>query len=330
LAREVWFVRLTADGSVLDSQLVGGGCAEDTPYGDACDGLPVIRLVPPASRVAPTATVAWWAPGNGCGGWSREGGNVEVSLDTLSAVRRSEHVARTGGPTDTIWKSWDFARLAFSSEWETAPNDDCPARKRGPFVGVPKMELPIAFVDAHWKSASIQACATTLNASRGVALPGTRKSKAILRALVSTTDALFVEVEDLQPSPRPASLQVCVAEMNARMYDYCQVSLTPQCVRVAMDGRRLSGTLAVETAEGAARLRIQLPPEMQALSIAYLDGRGGSIATSAYRSGDVTSLGDVFPLGPAQATCAFQDEQLHFVRTPRTRTRALLDTEGLE
>jgi hypothetical protein len=192
------------------------------------------------------------------------------------------------------------------------------------------MVLPDAFVDREWRNATIEPCATTMSATHGVALPGTRRSKATLRALLSATDVLFIDVMDPASSLRPASLQVCFAEMSTQTYDYCRMPFTPECVRLAMDGRRLSGTLAVEAVEGAARFRIPLPPEMSALSIAYLDGRGGSIATSAYRTGDATSLGEVFPLGPSQATCILRDGQLHYAPAARSPTRALLDTDGLE
>lgn len=98
---------------------------------------------------------------------------------------------------------------------------------------------------------------------------------------------------------------------------------------MALDGRRLSGKAAVERAEGAARFRIQPPDDMNAMSVAYEDGRSGSIA-SAYRSGDVTSLGTIVPLGRAQATCVHEKEMLQLLRTSRTSTSALLDTAGLE
>ena len=326
---EVWLVRTASDGTVVDHQLVGEGCAEDTPYGVACDGLMMVRVEPPKSALPTTATVAWEGPGPGCGGWTRGSGDIEVSLDTFTALRRSEWSARAREPDDTHSTHWDFTTWSFTAEWQTG-SGDCPERKRGPSSNIPKLPLGRAFLDGAWQTASLKECATTIDATHGVALPGTTKSKTLLRAVVSETDALFVDVVEAPLAKPGGSLQVCFAEWGGQSYDYCHMPIAPECVRVTLDGHVLSGKTTVDRAPEQPRFRVQLPPETTAISVSYLEAGGRSISSSAYRRGDATSLGRILSFGPTVATCHLEGNALQRT-TPRPKSEeALLSSEGLE
>jgi hypothetical protein len=326
---EVWLVRTTGDGTVVDRQLVGEGCAEDTPYGVACDGLTMIAVEPPKLALPTTATVAWEGPGPGCGGWTRASGDIEVSLDTFAALRRNEWSARAREPDDTHSTHWDFTTWSFTAEWQTS-SSDCPDRKRGPSLNIPKLALGSAFLDGAWQTASLNECATTIEATRGVALPGTTKSKGLLRAVVSETDALFVDVVEAPLAKPGGTLQVCFAEWSGQSYDYCHIPIAPECVRVALDGHVLSGKTTVTRAPEQPRFRVQLPPQTTAIGVSYLEAGGRSISSTAYRRGDATSLGRILSFGPAVATCHLEGTALQRT-TPRPKDEdALLSSEDLE
>ena len=328
-ANEVWLVRTARDGAVVDRQLVGEGCAEDTPYGVACDGLMMISVEPPKSAQPTTAKVAWQGPGPGCGGWTRGSGDIEVSLDTFTALRRSEWSARAREPDDTHSTVWDFTSWSFTTEWQTGQGD-CGERKRGPSLNIPKLALGSAFLDGAWQTASLNACGTTIDTTHGVALPGTTKSHGVLRAVVSETDALFVEVAEPPQAKPGGALQVCFAEWSAQSYDFCHMPIAPECLRVAVDGHVLAGKTAVDRAPEQPRFRVQLPPETTAISVSYLEAGGRTISSSAYRRGDATSLGRILSFGANVATCHLDGNVLQRT-TPRPKSdAALLDTEGLE
>jgi hypothetical protein len=328
-ANEVWLVRTAGDGAVVDRQLVGQGCVEDTPYGVACDGLALIQVEPPTSAQPISAKVAWQAPGPGCGGWTRGGGDVEASLETFTALRRSEWSARAREPDDTHSMYWDFTSWSFTTEWQTGQGD-CGERKRGPFFNVPKLALGSAFLDRAWQTASLNECATTIDTIHGVALPGTTKSHGALRAVVSETDVLFVEVVEPPQAKPGGALQICFAEWSAQSYDFCHMLIAPECVRVALDGQVLSGKTTVDRAPEQPRFRVPLPPETAAISVSYLEPGGRSISSSAYRRGDATSLGRILSFGANVATCYLDGNALRRA-TPRPKSdSALLDAEGLE
>ena len=326
---EVWLVRTARDGSVVDRQLVGSGCAEDTPYGVACDGLEIIRVQPPTSAAPTSVIVDWDGPGPGCGGWTRGSGDIEVSLESFVVRRRSEWSGRAAGAEDSHSRRWDFSAWSFTSEWQTS-NGDCAARSRGPSFSIPKLALGSAFLDGAWRTANLSRCATTIDSSHGVALPSTVKSAAVLHAVVSETDALFVEVVAAPPAKPGAELRACFAAWNAHSYDYCHLPVSPECVRIALDGHVLSGNATVERAPDRARFRVQLPPETAALTVSYVEAGGRSVSSSAYRRNDATSLGNISSLGAEVASCHLDGQSLQRSTPPRDPKHELLDTKGLD
>lgn len=324
----VWLARVAADGTMGEHRRAGVGCAEDTDYGAACDGLQLLKLQPPKTKNARTAVIEWDSPGPGCGGWTRASGSIEVSLDTFALLGRTEWAGRAAGPNDSTAKSWDFAHLRFKTEWDAGP-DPCPKIHRGPLLGVPRLQLGAAFLDGGWRNAQLDQCATRLDAQHGVALPGGRKSQASVQAVIADTNALFVDVTEPPDAKPGALLQVCFAEFGARMYDYCSVGgVPPQCVRIALDGRLLAGQADVQRASDKPRFRIQLPPEQSALTVSYIEASGRSISSSSYRANDPTSLGDVYGFEPKVASCPLVDGQLRFTFTPLPPNRDLLDVDG--
>jgi len=322
-----WLVHLAGDGTVVEHRRAGVGCAEDTEYGVACDGLQVLRLEPPKIKDASTITLQWDNPGPGCGGWTRASGGIEVSLDSFAMRGRTEWSGRAAAPDDSTAKTWDFVHLRFKTEWDAGPGP-CPKIHRGALLGVPKLQLGAAFLGEGWRDAKLDRCATRFDGEHGVALPGSRKSKASLQAVISDTDALFVDVTEAADARSGAVLQVCGAEWGSRMYDYCSVGLVPDCVRVALDGRVLAGHAEVQRASDKPRFRIQLPPEQNALTVSYIEANGRSIGSSAYRAHDATSLGDVYGFEPQVATCRLTDGELRFSFTDLPATRDLLDVDG--
>ncbi|HVJ16273.1 MAG TPA: hypothetical protein VM686_12615, partial [Polyangiaceae bacterium] len=302
---------------------------EDTGYGVACDGMAVLSVKPPAATAPTTATVQWQGPGPGCGGWTRAHGDVEVSLESLGMLRRSEWVGRARGTDDSQSWNWDLTQLSFTSEWQTS-NGECPARRRGPAFAIPKLELGSEFTTEAWKVASFDRCATTLDSAHSVALPGTAKATARLRAVISDSQTLFVDVIEA-PGARPgANLLVCFADGDQQDYAYCRGTLKPDCVRVAMDGTIRSGQTVVERAPDKTRFRVQLPPDTSALTVSYVEAGGRSLSSSAFRAGDTTSLGSVFPLRPSIATCPLTPSGLVYTPTAPDPERALLEPDGLE
>jgi len=326
----IWLVRMGAGGAVVDRQLVGAGCAEDTPPGGACDGLGPIAVLPPTTEKQNVVVVSWESAGAGCGGWTRSGVEIDVSLESFRVLRRSEWQGRVAEPDERHSKSWDFASLHFTSEWEVVQGGSCGKRTRGPFLGIPRMALPEKFVDGDWRTTDFDACAAIVDPARGVAFGGAAKSNTTLRLLMSDSNFLFVDVAE-DPHVRGSGvLQVCSAEWNAHTYDYCQVHERPRCVRISMDGRLLAGKATVERAAERPRFRIQLPPEIGAISVGYVEPSGRSVGSSDVRLGDLTSLGRVFPIGTTVATCELVESRLLFSRAPRRSDRPLLDPEGLE
>ncbi len=327
---DVWIVHLAGDGTVVDRQLVGDGCTADTPYGVACDGLRLIHVEPPASAAPNSVVVGWEAPGPGCGGWERGSGEIEVELDSFRVLRKNDWSGRAAGPADSHTRRWDFTELSFTSEWDTANDDTCPARKRGPAFAIPKLELARAFLDGAWQTASFDQCAATLHDARGLASPGTAQSAATVRALLSEKGALFVDVVDVSGAPQTkpdGRLQICFAASNSQSYDYCRSATRAECVQISLEGRRLSGRVAVVRASDKPRFRVQLPTDTSAIGITYVDAGGRTLGNSAYLSGDATSLGQVFSLSAAVATCELKDGRLEYEVAPRRSAQALLDVE---
>jgi len=323
---EVWVVREGEDGSVIDRQLIGSGCAEDFSYSAACDA--VISIQPPRSPTQDTVVVAWEGPGPRCGGTQRASGDIEVSLESFAVIRRSQWHSRTIGPDDSVHTYLDFSDWSFKSEWQTS--GACKARKRGPFFDIPKLELGKAFLDGGWRTASMDQCATTIDSRHSVAFQRTAKSTAVLRAVVSETDALFVDVAEGAHGTVPRELQICFAEYTARDYNYCVMPLAPDCLRVALDGHVLAGKATIERAPDTARFRVQLPPETSALSVSIVEAGLPIIGSSAYLRGDTTSLGRILSFSAEAATCQLDGNRLRLSTPPRDPERALLDAVGPE
>jgi hypothetical protein len=326
-ANEVWVVRTAENGMIVDRQLIGDGCVEDTPYGGACDGLSVIRVQPPNGATPKTVVVGWEGPGPGCGGWTRTSSEVEVSLESFAMLRRSEWAGRTRDPDDSEWIVWDFAEWSFKSEWQTSAGP-CPPRKRGPSFGIPKLALGSAFLDGGWRTASMDQCATTIDSNHSVRFRGTAKSKAVLRAVVSETDTLFVDAADANSKPG-TELRICFAMLSAHMYDYCHMPRDTDCLRVALNGQVLAGKTAVERAPDRPRFRIQLPPETTALSVSLAEAGSPVISSSAVHRDDSTSLGSIFSLGAEVVSCSLDGDHLQRSTPPRSPDRGLLDWTGL-
>lgn len=112
------------------------------------------------------------------------------------------------------------------------------------------------------------------------------------------------------------------------MFDYCRAGLLPECVRIALDGRVLSGHADVQRAADKPRFRVQLPPEQNALTVSYIEANGRSMSSSAYQRNDATSLGDVYGFEPKVATCRLVDGELRFAFTPLPAERDLLEVDG--
>ena len=327
---EIWLVRSDGEGRLVDRQLVAEGCTEDTPFGVACDGLMMAHVEPPKIAAPQTAIVSWQSPGPGCGGWTRGSGEIEVELDTFAVVRRSEWSDRAREPNDSHSVDWDFKGWSFKSEWQTS-DGDCPSRKRGPAFGIPKLALGSAFLDGAWQTANLEQCATTIDANHGVALPGTSKSTAVLRAVVSETDALFVDVVDVIEGQRRTrgELQICFDAWSTHSYDYCHMPASPDCVRVALDGRLRAGKTKIERAPDRPRFRVQLPPDTTALSVILVEPGPRTIGSSAYLRGDATSLANIFALGAEVATCHLDGDHLQRTIPPHRSDRASIDATGL-
>jgi hypothetical protein len=190
------------------------------------------------------------------------------------------------------------------------------------------LQLGAAFMEGGWRDATLDQCATRLDAQHGVALRGNKRSDASLQAVVSDTDVLFVDVTEPPDVKAGAVLQVCTAEWSSRIYDYCRGTLAPQCVRISLDGRVLVGHAEVQRAPEKPRFRIQLPPDQNALTVSYIEASGRSIGSSAFQMNDATSLGEVYGFEPKVATCRLVESRLRFSFTPLPADRDLLDTDG--
>ena len=326
---EVWLVRTNTVGAVVDRQLVAAGCAPDTPFGEGCDRTPLIYVVPRAGNAPSSVTVSWQNPGPGCDGWWRGNGELEIALDSFSPRRSSEWSGRAAAPDDSTTRDWDFSALSFKSEW-TTDGGDCKPRNRGPYFGIPRLTLDRGFLDEAWRTAKFDQCATPLDAAHGVTLPGDDKSAAVLHAVISDAGALFVDVIEAPEVMAGAALQVCFASWNAHSYDYCHDRTRAECVRMTMDGKRLSGSAAIERAPASTRFRVQLPPKTNAISVSYIETKGRSISSSDFRKGDITSLGAVFPISTEVASCKLVAGQLQFSFVPRQPDHLLLDFERLD
>lgn len=317
-------------GAVVDRQLVGAGCAEDTPAGGACDGLGPIVVLPPTTERPNSVMVQWDSTGAGCGGWTRSRVEIDVSLESFLVLHRGEWHSRVAEPDDRTSKSWDLSNLYFASEWRLDQGSTCGKRRRGPFLGIPRMVLPAEFISGSWRTMEFDACATIVDSAHGVSFQGAGKSSATLRVVMSDTHSLFVDITEAPQVKAGAVLQVCFAGWNAHTYEYCQVQGRPECVRLSMDGHLLAGKATVERSADKPRFRIQLPSETAAISVGYIEPGGRSIGSSGFRVGDLTSLGSVFPIGRSVATCELVDGRLQFSRAPRQSDNSLLDPAGLE
>lgn len=146
----VWLLRMDAQDNVTERQLAGIGCAEDTEYGRACDGLGPIRIEAPSTDHPKVATVLWDSVGPGCGGWSESSVRIAVSLDPLAVLRRSEWRSRRAEPEDTQSRHWDLHSREFSSEW-SMKGGECPDRSIAETAGIPELEVDEAFVGDLWR-----------------------------------------------------------------------------------------------------------------------------------------------------------------------------------
>jgi hypothetical protein len=186
---------------------------------------------------------------------------------------------------------------------------------------IPGIETDAAFLTGGWQSLSMQGCATTIDASNGVALHRT-KAKISFRALVSA-DTLFVElVPDAgEKLAKAAELRVCVAHGIPIAASYCRDKLTPDCARIALDGSVREGDLGLaggfSVQRAASRYRIPLPREHSALTVAFVEPHSGrSLSTSPLRPLDASSLSEAFEIAPELGRCEIRDNALVLVRRP--------------
>lgn len=315
---QFWLVALAADGSVTRHKPFAIGCTKDLPQGSWCGLPPSVEI----KHEGAVVTADWFSPAMRCASAYRSNGREIASLRTLHSLSSEQSFYRTLHFEESQTTTWDWQTLRGSLSWEVA-SDACPKLSRGPVPLIPGIETDKAFLDGGWQTLGMQGCATTIDASNGVALNRT-KANVSLRALVSA-NTLFVELEPSageKPS-KAAELQVCVAHGVPIVASYCKDNLTPECASIKLDGSvrsgdlGLDGGLRVKRAEGRLRYRIPLPSEHSALTVAYLDPLSGrSLSTSPLRPKDATSLSEAFDIAPELGRCEIRGSELMLVRRP--------------
>ena len=315
---QFWLVAQAADGRVTRQKSFALGCTKDLPDGSWCGS-------PPSAEVHAEGEIViaqWREPGMRCMSAFKSYGTETASLRTFHSLRSESTFYRSLEPYQSQTTTWDWQTLQGSFAWDVA-RDSCPAVRRGPVPVIPELEADASFSKQAWQTVPMQSCATRIDAKNGVSLGG-KKAKLGMRAVV-IDGFLFV---DLEPEPdgalaKAAELRVCAAVAVPVMGPYCMAKEVPECARIGLDGAVLEGSLGVEgglhveRAPARERFKIPLPLDHGALTLAYVEPKGGrSLSTTPLRPLDTTILSEVFDIEPKLARCEVRAGELMLVRNP--------------
>jgi hypothetical protein len=219
---------------------------------------------------------------------------------------------------------------------------------------IPQVTIDPSFTGDGWKTTALGGCSEYVDSSGEhgfVAFGGPGAADdATMHVVASADGTLFVEVRDdrwVGPSSHWVAddhVELWTSTEEPSYMDSClpHPDTTPPvqwAVRIA-DGRVFSGqghpdpaALPVDraSAPGVARLRIGLPDKTKAVTVVYSDGDDGAhqkrlIATSALRFGVTGTLGRLYVVKPAEASCAVRDGRLEprLVTPRRARDHAVI------
>lgn len=217
--------------------------------------------------------------------------------------------------------------------WEGAGDEIGPGPHSTQFEysPIPWLSLDDAFVNAEWKRADMSRCALSLDASgkNGYVIEGSAGSPADASVLVVAHDkVLFIEVSDdqIRRAGRGAAdrVEIWISEPLRSPGGSCapkeRRSLRSWSIRIADgqiaggEGRPAATVLRVESnriVPGRVRLKVALPSNENALSVAYADTDDGVstkrvFATSPLRRDRPYSIGSRAAWG-ADARCELRD-----------------------
>ncbi|HEY4118648.1 MAG TPA: hypothetical protein VGM56_12370 [Byssovorax sp.] len=307
-ALEYWLIAERA-GAVASRELLAAFCNDG--QGAAGVGQDTVTVGDRRVQIETSGGSAW-----------RWGTSLDLDLAPLRARTLATEGSFTLGPNRESTK-FDLGALRGDLTWtapacgpDGAPREDTTERSYLS-VFVPEVELDAATLGA-MKRAELGACAATLDGSgdHGWApWPRTSEPGRSLRAVLSTTHTLFVDVRGAPP-PRDARLEIWTSSDAPSYMDACLAlhpAPAPWLLRLA-DGRVTGGPRDVELLErtrrpgDVTRVVIHLPEKVAALTLAYSDGRAGKLsrafASSSIDPADAASLGRPWRVPARLATCA--------------------------
>ncbi len=310
---EYWLVERDGQGKVEQQIQFAQGCAEGSPTESWC-GLPPTASVHVEGSVA---TVNWFAPDMRCAGGGRSMGTERISLETFRSLYSETNSYRSMPADQDVTRTWDWQTFSGSLAW-SAGSDSCRSLRRGPLPSIPRLAIDAGFVDGGWRQLPMASCATRIGEKQAVSLGG-KKANVSLSAVIARGDTLFVEVESTlgEPLTPDARLRICTAEFVPAFYWHCEAKETPACSDLSLDGSTISGELRAERSAERPRLKVPLPAERSALTIAYIEPKSGrSLSSSPLKPFDSRSMSSVFDLEPEAVSCEVRAGVLNLVRQP--------------
>jgi hypothetical protein len=277
----------------------------------------------------------------------RWGTRTEIALAPLRALRTSWSNHWSVGPNidegEVDWEKFEGSAGWFSpicdANGEPPNGGEWDYEARYAYRMLPAVALDDAFRASGWRTAALGACALDLDGTgeRAFLLSGARgqRADASLRVVASSKGELFVEIRDATPTGATARwaiddhLQIWTASEELSYSQHClpQNRAAPKqwVVRVA-DGKIFAGAgsprasdlvVTREAAPGLTRLRIELPSDARAVTIAYADAERGKVkrvfASSRLVRGAPETVGHLLAVSEATASCRVERGSLEVV-----------------
>ncbi|MGC4095066.1 MAG: hypothetical protein QM756_45535 [Polyangiaceae bacterium] len=316
LTEQFWLVAFDAQAKLVEKRLFSEGCARESSKNSWCG-------MPPRTRVRVTGKVVeadWDLPVLRCAGAYHYDGAQRASLETFAPLWQRSHYYRILAPREDQRRTWDFTRMKGTSTLSGSGwSERCAPLFRAPAPRIPSLSVAPGFVSEGWRSLDMKQCSTRIDSTHGMALHGAL-ARAALHLLRTREGVLFIDLTlaaNVEATPAGALLRVCHSPGSGVSSAYCHGSAEALCADLDLNGSVVAGGLNVERAPDRLRFKVELPPEMRSIGVAYLESpKGRSIASSQLQAGDDTSFSDVFDVDPALATCEQRDGALRLKYEP--------------
>jgi hypothetical protein len=336
---EYWLV-VRENGAIAAARPLVGVCNEG--HGAAGVGEDVVKIDEGSLDYTTSGGSSWR--------WSER---TVLALAPLRVVRTESSGGWSLGANEEQI-AWSFDDFEGSVRWysppckpDGSPPDGDPVEARSDeafaYASIPAVDTGDDYASSGWKTAALGRCSLLVDSggSRGFVVHGKpgAEGDASMRVVASRQRELFVEVRDdrkVGPGARwihDDHLELWLGKSLPGYMDHClqrRAEPSQWGVRIA-DGKVFAGrgkpdpkAIGVdrfEAPDGAVRLKLTLPPGLDAITLVYSDSDDGRtqerlIATSRLVTGKIETLGALRPIDPKQATCRVDGGRLEPVLAP--------------